>query len=212
MQRRGLICAALVLPLPGMSLAAASGQALLRQFAREATSASGRFTQVMLDKQGAQREAQSTGDFAFSRPARFSWIVRAPYQQTVVSNGQTLWLYDPDLMQVTVKKLTDTVSATPAAVLFGSGDLDQAFVLEDEPRSGDLVWVKATPRQTDPSFASMRIGFSGSGALKRLEMLDHFSQKTILEFQDMQTNVQLPPEMFEFVPPKGADVLEDRQG
>ncbi len=210
MRRRSLIVLALACAAAPGAFAATSGRAFLEQFARDAGSARGRFTQLLLDKGGAPRELESSGEFSFSRPGKFSWIVTAPYRQSVVSNGKTLWLYDPDLMQVTVKKLTDTVSATPAAVLFGSGDLSRTFVLEDQAGRDGLVWVKATPKTQDPSFASILIGFSSDGRLARLELIDHFSQKTILTFRDLEINASIADRDSEIVPPKGADVLEDR--
>jgi outer membrane lipoprotein carrier protein len=210
MQRRTLIVLALACTAVQSAFAAASGRAFLERFAREVESAKGSFTQLLLDKAGRPREPESSGEFSFRRPGRFSWIVTAPYRQSVVSNGKTLWLYDPDLMQVTVKRLTDTVSATPAAVLFGSGNLSQTFVLEDQAGRDGLTWVKATPRAQDPSFACILIGFTGDGRLARLELLDHFSQKTILTFQRLEVNASIADQTFEFVPPKGADVLEDR--
>ncbi|HBC69679.1 MAG: outer membrane lipoprotein chaperone LolA [Duodenibacillus sp.] len=209
MRRRSLIALALACAAVPDVFAAPSGRAFLERFAREAGSAKGRFTQLLLDKSGNPREPESSGEFSFRRPGKFSWIVTAPYRQSVVANGRTLWLYDPDLMQVTVKRLAGTMSATPASVLFGSGDLSATFVLEDQPERDGLVWVKATPKTQDPSFACILIGFSSGGRLVRLELIDHFSQKTTLAFRELELNASIPDETFEFAPPKGVDVLED---
>ncbi len=211
MRRRDLLSLALAGGFAPGLLAAPSARSLLERFSRQAARATGRFTQLMLDKSGAAREPESSGMFAFSRPGKFSWIVESPYRQSVISNGTRLWLYDPDLMQVTVKNLAGTFSAAPVAVLFGNADLDKTLVLQDEPKRDGLVWVKATPRQTDPSFAFISVGFTESGELAKLELTDHFAQKTVLTFSEIKLNGPIADDVFEFVIPKGVDVLEDRQ-
>ena len=202
------LVAALVSPL--VKASSDDGVAALPRFVSQALSAQGQFTQQIFDAEGKLVEDASRGTFAFLRPGCFVWHTTHPYEQRIVSNGKTLWLYDPDLMQVTIKELTSAVSATPAAILFGHTQLKKFFQLENESKKSDgLIWVKATPKNSDLTFSSLHIGFDKSGCLVRMVLRDHFSQTTDIEFRDVQLNESLPPSMFEFKPPKGADVFVD---
>ena len=142
------LVAALVSPL--VKASSDDGVAALTRFVSQALSAQGQFTQQIFDAEGKLVEDASRGTFAFLRPGCFVWHTTHPYEQRIVSNGKTLWLYDPDLMQVTIKELTSAVSATPAAILFGHTQLKKFFQLENESKKSDgLIWVKATPKNSE---------------------------------------------------------------
>jgi outer membrane lipoprotein carrier protein len=115
-------------------------------------------------------------------------------------------MHDPELNQVSVRGLSQALGATPAALLAG-GNLDQDFELVAQaPRDG-LEWVLATPRQRDGAIQSMRVGFRGKD-LAALEVLDHFGQRSVLQFPEFKAHAVVPPELFRFTPPPGADLIE----
>jgi outer membrane lipoprotein carrier protein len=152
---------------------------------------------------------ESRGTLAFSRPGRFRWVYVKPYPQLIVGDGARVWVYDEDLKQVTVRKLDQALGATPAALLAGSNDALKAFTLKDEGSKDGLEWVEATPREKESNFVSIRMGFGFSG-LERMELADTFGQTTELRFTKFQRNARVDPELFRFVPPKGADVIGDK--
>ena len=119
--RRTLLLAALVSLLPGVSLAA-EGSAVLEKFLAEVSGAEGAFRQETRDRTGKIANA-AEGTFAFLRPGAFDWLYEKPWRQRIVSDGKTIWVYDEDLMQVTVKPAGDALAQTPAALLFGAGKL-----------------------------------------------------------------------------------------
>jgi outer membrane lipoprotein carrier protein len=114
--------------VPGTAAAAAIEQ--LREFASGTKAARGSFSQQQVRASGRSGENVS-GTFAFSRPGRFRWEVALPYEQLIVTDGERLHFYDKDLKQVTVRRVGDAIAATPAAILFGSNDLDASFVLKE---------------------------------------------------------------------------------
>jgi outer membrane lipoprotein carrier protein len=117
-----------------------------------------------------------------------------------------VWIYDADLNQASSRKMSQALGATPAALLAG-GSLDKDFELKPEaPRDG-LDWVQALPKAKDSGFQQLRIGFKGK-TLATLEIVDSFGQKSLLQFNGLETNVAVAPESFRFVPPKGAEVVE----
>ena len=193
-------------------LARADGLKSLEDFVRSVKTARCAFTQVVTspahDGQVA-RSKTSSGSFEFARPERFRFVYLKPFAQTIVADGQTLWLYDQDLNQVTARKQSQALGSTAAALIASATDLralQGAFTLQSAPAQGGLEWVLATPKAQDGSLVSVRLGFKDS-ALVQLEMQDSFGQLSTLRFSDFQPNVALDGAAFHFTPPAGADVL-----
>jgi outer membrane lipoprotein carrier protein len=194
----------------------AGGLDALSQFLQHTRSARADFTQVVTPppKAGqAARSKTSSGQFAFVRPARFRFDYQKPFVQVIVADGQTLWLYDADLEQVTARKQGQALSNTPAALIATAADvssLQRDFELQEEPAAEGLQWVQATPRQKDGSLQSVRIGLRVEGAqsvLARLDILDQLGQRSQLHFERFETNPALAPATFQFKPPRGVDVV-----
>jgi len=193
--------------------AQASGLDSLENFVKSARSGRAEFTQVVTgparDGQAA-RSKTSTGTFEFARPNRFRFDYRKPFEQTIVADGQTLWLYDADLNQVTARKQSQVLGATPAALVASAPDLASLrkdFNLEAAGEKDGIQWVLATPKAKDGQLHSMRAGFRGN-ELAALEILDSFGQRSMLTFAKMQLNAAISPEQFQFRPPRGADVVK----
>jgi len=197
-------CAALASAPP----AHASGVARLDQFMNSTRTATGDFEQRIYgrDRRVVQ---ESRGTLAFSRPGRFRWTYLKPYAQLIVGDGSRVWVYDEELNQVTVRKLDVALGATPAALLAGSNEALKAFTLTDQGTKDGLEWVEAVPRDKESNFERIRMGFGFSG-LERMELVDSFGQTTELRFSAFQRNAKVEPDLFRFVPPKGADVIGDK--
>jgi outer membrane lipoprotein carrier protein len=179
----------------------------LKTLLNQTTTAKARFAQVVLDKNRKTLQ-QSSGTMEFARPGRFRWEYQKPYQQTIVGDGQRLWIYDKDLNQVTVRKLDRALGASPAALLAGSNEIEKNYALKAAGTEGGLDWLDAIPRTQDTAFERIRLGLSNSG-LEAMELRDQFGQTTIIKFSDLQRNVKLAPDSFKFTPPKGADVISE---
>jgi len=185
---------------------------ILENFVKTAKSGRADFTQVVTaparDGQ-APRSKTSTGTFEFSRPNRFRFTYKKPFEQVIVADGQTLWLHDVDLNQVTARKQAAVLGTTPAALVAASPDLgalQKDFALQAAPDKDGLQWVQATPRGKDGQVQSVRVGFKGND-LAALEILDSFGQRSVMSFSNMQLNAALGAEVFSFKPPAGADVV-----
>lgn len=192
----------------------AQGLKSLEAFMQDARSGRAQFTQTVT---APPRDGQvvapkvSSGSFAFERPGRFRFDYRKPFAQTIVADGKSLWLYDPDLNQVTERPQGDALGSTPAALLTSSPSLvalGKDFALSEAPDADGLHWVLATPKAADGPLASVRVGLAGN-LLSRLEITDHFGQRSLLQFSSFQLNPALAPDTFRFTPPKGADVLRE---
>ena len=197
----------LALPLLLLVAVAAHADALdtLRDFVRDVKSGRATFTQQLTSADG-QKKRTSSGSFAFERPNRFRFEYAKPFEQLIVSDGQKVWVYDVDLNQVTQRRLSQALGATPAALLAGAA-LDKEFELTALPPQDGIDWVQALPRRKDGAFQSMRIGFRGK-ELAAVEILDSFGQRSRLDFSQYEANAAIPASTWRFTPPAGADVIE----
>lgn len=192
--------------VPRNAPAAESAITQLRRFTTETRSATGRFTQQLIKQDGTGARPAS-GEFAFARPGRFRWEIRKPYEQLIVTDGRKLFFYDKDLEQVTVRKTSETIGATPAALLFGGGDLDSAFTLKDVDSRDGLQWVDATPKSPDSGFERILIGMR-DGLPAAMEVRDAFGQTNRFGFESIARNPSMRDDAFDFTPPPNVDVIE----
>lgn len=192
--------------------ASAGGLDALESFVKTVKSGRAEFTQVVT---APAREGQtarvktSSGSFEFARPNRFRFSYHKPFEQIIVADGQTLWLYDIDLNQVTARRQAQVLGTTPAALIASAPDLralQAEFTLAEAPQKDGLDWVVATPKAKDSTLHSVAVGLRGS-ELAVLEILDSFGQKSLLRFSAFAANVALPASSFEFKPPAGVDVI-----
>jgi outer membrane lipoprotein carrier protein len=186
--------------------AQASGLDQLKSFLETNRSARGVFTQAVISKTG-KKPQQSAGIFALLRPGKFRWSYEKPYKTLLVSDGNKLWSYDPELNQVAVKKLGTAFGSSPAALLAGQ-DLDRHFELKEGTVADGIEFVEATPRDGDASFEQVKIGFAANLPVS-MEIHDSFGQVTVLRFTRFEANPALPAGLFRFVAPAGADVVGD---
>lgn len=192
--------------------AGAGGLESLESFIKTVKTARTDFTQTvtMPAKEGqAARNKTSSGSFEFSRPGHFRFVYQKPFEQTIVADGQTLWLYDVDLNQVTARKQSQVLNTTPAALIASAADmraLQADFVLSADADQDGLEWVRAVPKAKDSALQAIRVGFR-SGELAVLEILDSFGQRSSLRFTAFRANPVLEASVFQFKPPQGADVI-----
>jgi outer membrane lipoprotein carrier protein len=196
--------AAAALSFSTYSLADAISQ--LKEFSAIAKTAKGEFVQKM-QKNSAGAMETSSGSFAFSRPGKFRWEVKKPFEQLMVADGEKLFFFDKDLNQVTVKGLQDAVGASPAMLLFGGSDLEKAFTLTALPNKDSVEWLEALPKSKEAGFDRILLGFSG-GVPAQMEVRDAFNRVTSFTFQGVERNAKIDAEQFRFVAPKGADVIK----
>jgi len=202
MLRIFLLVAAL---LPGISAAATVEG--LKSLLEQTTTARARFAQMVLDKNMKMLQ-QATGTMQFARPGKFRWEYDKPYEQTIVSDGTRVWLYDKDLNQVTVRKYDRALGSSPAALLAGSNEIEKSYRFTGLGTEGGLDWLEAVPRAQDTAFEKIKLGFGKSG-LEAMELRDQFGQVTVIKFSTIERNAKLAPEAFRFTPPKGADVISE---
>ena len=167
----------------------------------------GQFTQILSDKTGATLQT-STGEFALKRPGYFLWESAAPYEQTVIGTPEKVWVYDPDLEQVTVRRADDQAADNPARLL--SGDLASVrsnYEVTAQPSETGASY-HLVPKSADSPYSYIEFNFEKE-TLAGLRFKDKLDQETRIDFDKLQLNTSLAVEVFAFTPPEGADVIVD---
>ena len=181
-----------------------AGAEALDAFLDEVTALQADFEQEQWSADGALLDSAS-GTLSLSRPSRFRWHYRQPYEQIVVADGKNLWIYDVELEQVTVAPFDDSVASSPAMLLSGDRSVRDGFSVVDSFSRDGLDWVQLVPNLEGTDFRSVVIGFEGSSP-RRLELVNSLNQLTLIELSDVAVNPELDDDVFEFDPPRGVDV------
>ncbi|HWW04282.1 MAG TPA: outer membrane lipoprotein chaperone LolA [Collimonas sp.] len=195
-----------------LSLAHASALEQFKSFVSSTQSAKGEFYQQLVKIDAASKtpkvSSTSSGIFIFARPGKFIWTYQKPYEQILQADGDKLYIYDKDLNQVTTKSLGNALGSSPAAILFGSNDLEKNFILKEGQSKDGMEWLEATPKAKDTTFDHIGIGLK-DGLPQAMELRDSFGQVSLLTFKNFVKNPPLSAGQFKFVVPKGADVFSN---
>lgn len=185
---------------------AESAEAALARFLDGVTSYQANFTQLQTDERGMKIQS-SSGTMALSRPGKFRWQYAAPAEQLIVTDGRTLWLYDEDLKQVTVRPAEEALQGTPAALLSQKKTLTETFTVSDEGDADGVKKLKLMPKSKDSDFQDVSLWLR-DGSPVRMVFRDTLGGSTDISFTQAKTNTKLNAGLFRFVPPKGVEVID----
>jgi outer membrane lipoprotein carrier protein len=200
-------CLALCLAFSAQAQTTGPARTRLNAFAQNLHSLTGQFNQSLTDINGKSSKA-SAGTLALEAPREFRWDTLTPYKQTIVADGSRVWLYDPELEQVTVRLQSSEEAQSPLTVLTDVKQLDKNFKVSEQGEHDGLVWLRLTSTSKDPQFDYADLGFDANG-LARMTFRDQLGSTTDIRFSSWQRNAPIPASTFNFVPPKGTDVIGD---
>lgn len=198
-----LLAGTALIAMAGVAQSSALEQ--FKSFVAGTKSARGDFSQQQVRSTPGKVAPVSTGTFVFARPGKFVWTYQKPYEQLLQADGDMLYVFDKDLNQVTTRKLGNALGSSPAAILFGSNDLEKNFTLSEAGTRDGLEWLDAKPKNKDTSFEQISIGLK-NGVPEAMDLKDAFGQTSKLRFTNFQRNPALAANFFKFEVPKGADV------
>lgn len=165
------------------------------------------FDQQVVDSEHNVQQS-SQGHMWIKRPGRFRWDYETPYRQQIVADGERLWSYDEDLEQVTVQKVSDVLTSTPAMLLSGGQPLEEVFVVEELKPGKSARQVLLTPKSDDSNVTAITLYFDAR-TLVRIRAFDSFGNTTTFTFSNLERNQKLDAQIFRFSPPANADVVGD---
>ena len=189
------------------AIAAEADAARLTQLLDKSKTISARFSQLTLDGGGTQLQ-ETTGNMTLQRPGLFYWHTNAPAEQTMVSDGKKVTLWDPDLEQATIKKLDERLTQTPALLLSGDvSKISQSFDISAK-EAGGVIDFTLKPKTKDTLFDNLRLSFR-NGLVNDMQLIDSVGQRTNILFTGVKANEPIPASKFKFDIPKGADVIQE---
>lgn len=164
------------------------------------------FEQRVYDDKGKERE-RSAGTVQLRAPRQFRWEVKSPAPQLILADGRQVWIYEPDLEQVTVRSQGAEEQDSPLAVLLDPGELQRQFTVSEAGQSRGLQWLLLIPKNRDEApFERARLGLGDKG-LVRMELDDALGQRTVIGFSPWKRNPVFAKDRFVFTPPPGVDVV-----
>jgi len=166
------------------------------------------FEQTVRDESGRILET-TTGTVALSKPNLFRWHYEAPYEQIIVADGRKVWIFEPDLEQVTVRDQSEAQAQSPLALLTDPEALTETYDIEIQPSDGAIEISRLLPKVGEGELEFVELGFE-QGVLMSLTIKDGFGQQTEVLFSEQCRNKKLAPELFRFVPPAGVDVVGEQ--
>lgn len=185
--------------------AGTSNQNLLERFFKQVRTYQANFEQAVLDAEGNVIQ-KSAGKLWINRPGKFHWQYTTPFAQKIIGDGKKVWIYDPELRQVTVKGYDKSVNQTPAVLLASNKKLSDSFLVSKQGTSKGITWLGLKPRGNQENFNDIRIGFKNK-KLSVLELIDSFGQTTRITLMQTRENLALKKSLFRFKPPSGVDVV-----
>lgn len=192
-------------------LAGASAMEQFKHFLTNTQSARGEFAQVQVKQEAGEKlrmGTPATGTFLFSKPGKFIWTYQKPYEQILQSDGKTLYIYDKDLNQITTKKLDTALGASPAAILFGSTDIEKNFKISENGKRDGMEWIEVIPKNNENTFQRINIGLQNN-VPAAMELYDTLGQLSLIKFTKFEKNPALKADTFKFIVPKGVDVFKN---
>lgn len=181
--------------------------ASLTQLLEKSQTLTARFSQLTLDGGGTQLQ-ETAGQMSLQRPGLFYWHTDAPQEQLMVSDGEKVSLWDPDLEQVTIKKLDRRLTQTPALLLSGDvSKINESFEVTSK-QAGGVIDFNLKPKTKDTLFDSLRLSFR-NGVINDMQLIDSVGQRTNILFTGVKANAPIPASTFKFDIPKGADVIQE---
>lgn len=207
MRFRSVLFTAVLLCLGATLQAAETGLEKLTRFFDGVTYLSAEFSQIQYNQNLDQLQVLS-GTFVLKRPDLFRWEYKTPFEQLIVSDGKRLWVYDPDLMQVIVKKIDKSLANSPMLIMSSPEAVEQEFDVIEIGTIDDDVWLELLPKKEDAQYNSVRISFAND-TLHIMELVDSLGGVMRLEFSNIEKNALIQDRLFQFVPPQGVDVVGD---
>ncbi|WLD65152.1 MULTISPECIES: outer membrane lipoprotein chaperone LolA [Pseudomonas] len=202
-----------MLLLPALALTAVSAHAdqasvdSLKNLLDKSQTLTARFSQLTLDA-GGTRLQETAGEMAVQRPGLFYWHTEGKAEQTIVSDGKKVTLWDPDLEQATIKRLDPRLSQTPALLLSGDvSEINKSFDITSKQTS-NVIEFTLKPKSKDTLFDSLNLSF-GNGMINNMRLIDSVGQRTDILFSGVKANQPVPASKFKFDIPKGADVIQE---
>ena len=174
---------------------------------------SGRFIQTShrVDTETGPKKAE--GLVSYKRPGKMRWLYEAPEEQLLVINGQTMWLYDPLLENVTVQKLEKITEGTALSFLLGLGNLQADFIHREISKSlligKDGLIVELEPKKSTANLAFIQLNVHPETYnLQTIALMDKQDNYRTIQLMNMKYNLEIEDNFFEFTLTNDMEIIK----
>jgi len=174
---------------------------------------SGRFIQTSQRADTEIGPKKAEGLVSYKRPGKMRWLYEAPEEQLLVTNGQTMWLYDPLLENVTVQKLEKITEGTALSFLLGLGNLQADFIHREISKNlligQDGLIVELEPKKSTANLAFIQLNVHPETYnLQTIALMDQQDNYRTIQLMNMKYNLEIEDNFFEFTVTNDMEVIE----
>lgn len=166
----------------------------------------GSFNQIVFDNQGQIIE-EANGKVIFKKPHFFKWIYKKPHQNQIISDGEIIYIYDPDLSQVIMSQFSQSNSNNPSLIFFQK-NIEKFFKVTTKSIGGEL-WYRCQSLSDDADYESLELKFDSQGKVLAMNIIDRLKNKILVNFEDIQTNVKINEATFLFNVPENVEIIKN---
>ncbi|KEY57735.1 outer membrane lipoprotein chaperone LolA [Serratia sp. DD3] len=163
------------------------------------------FSQTVTSADGAAVQ-QGEGELWVKRPNLFNWHMTSPDESVLVSDGETLWFYNPFVEQVTASWLKSATGNTPFMLITRNDAND--WKQYNVKQKGDEF--ELTPKASSGNLKQFAITVTNSGTIKSFTAVEQDGQRSAYQLKGQQ-NSRVDAAKFKFTLPKGVTVDDQRQ-
>jgi outer membrane lipoprotein carrier protein len=166
----------------------------------------GSFNQIVFDNQGQIIE-EANGKVIFKKPHFFKWIYKKPHQNQIISDGEIIYIYDPDLSQVIMSQFSQSNSNNPSLIFFQK-NIEKFFKVTTKSIDGEL-WYRCQSLSDDADYESLELKFDSQGKVLAMNIIDRLKNKILVNFEDIQTNIKINEATFLFNVPENVEIIKN---
>lgn len=166
----------------------------------------GSFNQIVFDNQGQIIE-EANGKVIFKKPHFFKWIYKKPHQNQIISDGEIIYIYDPDLSQVIMSQFSQSNSNNPSLIFFQK-NIEKFFKVTTKSINGEL-WYRCQSLSDDADYETLELKFDSQGKVLAMNIIDRLKNKILVNFEDIQTNIKINEATFLFNVPENVEIIKN---
>ena len=166
----------------------------------------GSFNQLVFDNQGQIIE-EANGKVIFKKPHFFKWIYKKPHQNQIISDGEIIYIYDPDLSQVIMSQFSQSNSNNPSLIFFQK-NIEKFFKVTTKSINGEL-WYRCQSLSDDADYETLELKFDSQGKVLAMNIIDRLKNKILVNFEDIQTNIKINEATFLFNVPENVEIIKN---
>jgi len=156
---------------------------------------------------------KAEGLVSYKRPGKMRWLYEAPEEQLLVINGQTMWLYDPLLENVTVQKLEKITEGTALSFLLGLGNLQDDFIHRGISKNlligQEGLIIELEPKKSTANLAFIQLNVHPETYnLQTIALMDQQDNYRTIQLMNIKYNLEIEDSFFEFTVTNDMEVIE----